>query len=243
VSNEVKTEAIVASAGVGKRLAQPTRARVGRIRKPYLKISGKPILIHTLKALNKSAAIHAIIIVVNRSDKKRCEALIKRYGVKRIKAVVVGGAKRSDSVYNGLRSLDKDTKIVLIHDGVRPFVDEGIVDKSIDCAKRFGACIVGVPVKATVKRVKGIGLRVKGQAMVERTIDRRNIWEIQTPQVFRRDLILEAYRKFRNCNVTDDAMLVEKLGAKVHVITGSYKNIKITTAEDLVLAEAIASNK
>ncbi len=232
----VKTEAIVASAGLGRRLTRPLHAKAG-LRKPYLNLLGKPILVHTLQALGNSKDIDSIIVVVNRLDNKRCIRFIKRYKIKKIKTVIAGGRHRFNSVHNGLCVLDKDTDIVLIHDGVRPFIDDGLIRRSINCAKRFGACIVGVPVKATIKKVKTKKAKVK---IVEKTIDRKDVWEIQTPQVFKKDLILAAYKKFGGLDITDDSMLAERLGAIVRVIMGSYKNIKITTPEDLVLAREIA---
>ena len=225
----MKTEAIVASAGSGRRLK-------ARVSKPYLEIAGKPILIHTLQALNRSPKVHTIIVVVNRRQVPRCARLVERYKVKKVKGVVAGGRERSDSVYNGLKALDPDTQIVLIHDGVRPFVTPDIIGKAVDCAARFGACVVAVPVKATIKKLKAQRSKVK---TVESTVDRSNLWEIQTPQVFKKDVIVQAYKRFKNIPATDDAMLVERLGVPVKIVAGSYKNIKITTLDDLVIGEAI----
>ena len=239
----MKTEAIVASAGLGKRLkgASLKRGRAyPRIRKPYLEISNKPILIHTLCQLSGCDSIDSIIVVVNSLDQEKCRRLIKSYSIKKVKAVVGGGRERSDSVYNGLNYLDKDTDIVLVHDGVRPFIDNGIIKRSIGMAEKFGACIVGVPVKGTVKKLKIQKSKFK---IVDVTLDRSKLWEIQTPQVFRRGLILEAYRRFRHLRVTDDSMLIEKLGRKVMVIMGAYDNIKITTPEDLTIAEGILAKR
>ncbi|MDD5449464.1 MAG: 2-C-methyl-D-erythritol 4-phosphate cytidylyltransferase, partial [Candidatus Omnitrophica bacterium] len=140
----MKTEAIVASAGIGKRL----KSTPG-VRKPYLKISGKPILIHTLQALSASSAIDSIIVAVHRLDKKRCEGLIKRYNIGKIKAVISGASERTGTVSKALALLDGDTDIVLIHDGVRPFIGRALIARAVECAKRSGACVVGVPVKAT----------------------------------------------------------------------------------------------
>lgn len=242
----MKTEAIVASAGRGRRLKSATR-------KPYLKIKNIPILALTLKALAGSKKINSIIVVVNRLDQDRCRGLIKQYGVKKIKAIVRGGAKRPESVQNGLNALDKDTDVVLIHDGVRPFISEDMINKSIEGAKKFGACVVGVPVKATIKAVascpcppfgrqngrRELPVASKRFFVVEKMLDRKKLWEIQTPQAFKKGLILNAYKKFGKIDATDDAMLVEKMSRKVKVITGSYKNIKITTPEDLIFAKAI----
>ena len=240
----MKTEAIVAAAGAGKRL-------MSRIRKPYREILGKPILIHTLQVLSRCAQVNRIIVAVNRSDEKMCLDLIGKYRIKKIKAVIHGGSKRSGSVFKALKRLDKDTDIVLIHDGVRPFISDVLIRKSIDCAHRFGACIAGVPVKATIKKVQGsprlrsgqARFKVQGGMTVERTVDRSDLWEAQTPQVFKKGLLLKAYKNYRSAGATDDAMLVERLGVKVRIIMGSYLNIKITTPEDLVIGEAILRAK
>jgi 2-C-methyl-D-erythritol 4-phosphate cytidylyltransferase len=228
----MKTEVIVAAAGAGKRLRSKTR-------KPYLRISEKPLLIHTLQALSRSPDINKIIVVVNRSDKNMCKGLIKAYGIRKIKSVIAGGHERVHSVKNGIDSLDKDTDMVLIHDGVRPFIDDLLIKRSIDCARRYGACVVGVPVKATVKRVHLPSSIFHLHYLIDRTIDRRNLWVIQTPQVFRKDIIVKAYKKFGKIRATDDAVLAERMGVKVRVVKGSYRNIKITTPEDLIVAEAI----
>ncbi|MBI4335448.1 MAG: 2-C-methyl-D-erythritol 4-phosphate cytidylyltransferase, partial [Candidatus Omnitrophica bacterium] len=137
----MKTEAIIAAAGVGKRIRTKTP-------KPYLNIQGRPILLYTLLAINRSKYIDRIIVVVRKADKEKCLRLIRRYKVKKVKAVVSGGAERRDSVYRGLGALDADADLVLVHDGVRPFIDEGMIRRSVTCAKEYGACVVGVPVKA-----------------------------------------------------------------------------------------------
>ncbi|NQU74577.1 MAG: 2-C-methyl-D-erythritol 4-phosphate cytidylyltransferase [Candidatus Omnitrophica bacterium] len=224
----MKSEAIVASAGIGKRLR-------AKIRKPYLNLLGKPILVHTLQALSNSKDIDNIIVVVNRLDKKRCERIIERYRIKKVKAVVVGGRYRYSSVRNGLNSLDKDTDIVIIHDAVRPFIDDDIIGRSVRCAKRFGACVVGAPVISTIKEVDGT-LKILS------TPKRKRFWFAQTPQVFRKALILRAYNVKGNgrFTLTDDAACVERLGVKVRMIMGSYRNIKITTPEDLAVARGLA---
>ncbi len=141
----------------------------------------------------------------------------------------------SGSLANGLAFVSKNAELVLIHDAARPLIDERSLSSCIKEAKRCNAATLGVPVKATVKKVKG--------AVVKDTLDRSELWEIQTPQVFRRDLILKAYKKYRSTEATDDAMLVEKLGVGVHITLGSYNNIKITTPEDLIIAEALLKEK
>lgn len=217
--------AIVVAAGKGKRLKSKTP-------KPLIKLGGKPIIIYSLRALSAHPSIKEIIVVANSLSIRQLTAAIKQHKINKVKAVVLGGLRRQDSVYNGLRAIPPQADLVLIHDGVRPFIDAKILSSLIKAAKLYGAAIVGVPVKATIKKVTS-------KFIVEKTIDRENLWEIQTPQVFKKGLILSAYEKFRNINVTDDAMLVEKMGKKVNVVSGSAHNIKITTPEDLAIAKAI----
>ncbi|MBU1906356.1 MAG: 2-C-methyl-D-erythritol 4-phosphate cytidylyltransferase, partial [Candidatus Omnitrophica bacterium] len=131
---------------------------------------------------------------------------------------------------------------VLIHDAARPFVNKKTVNALIKEAQRFGAAITGVPVKDTVKEAVSYQHSAISRNIVKKTLRRENLWAIQTPQVFKKDLILRAYKKFGHLDVTDDAMLVEKLGVKVSIVLGAYKNIKITTAEDLRVATCLADN-
>ena len=225
--------AVVLAAGKGLRLKS-------KISKPLIKIDSKPLIIYSLNTLSKHPYIKDIIVVANRRNLQDIRNKIKQYRIDKIKDVVLGGQVRLASVVNGLRAIDNHTDLVLIHDGVRPFIDRDMVSSVIKTAKSSGAAIVGVPVKATIKRVVSCQLSVVSKFIVKKTLDRSKLWEIQTPQVFRKDLILKAYDKFGDIDVTDDAMLVEKLGAKVSVVLGTYNNIKITTPEDLIIAQAIA---
>jgi len=218
--------AIVLAAGKGLRSKS-------KLPKPLIKINSKPIIICCLEILSRHPYIKDIILVVNSGNSKEIIKRLKRYRIKKIKRVVLGGKRRQDSVGNGLSAIDTRTDLVLIHDSVRPFIDKETISRVIKEAKKSGAAIVGVPVKATIKEVTS-------RYIIKRTLPREKLWEAQTPQVFRKDLILRAYGKFKDTDVTDDASLAEKLGIKVAVIPGSYNNIKITTPEDLILAEAIA---
>jgi 2-C-methyl-D-erythritol 4-phosphate cytidylyltransferase len=168
---------------------------------------------------------------------------MKKYRIDKISKIVEGGRRRQDSVLKGVEALDSRTDLVLIHDAVRPFITKEMVFSVIREGQRTGAAVVGVPVKATIKEVKTQKPKRKTKPIVKETLNRNNLWEIQTPQVFKKELLLKAYKRFGNVSVTDDAMLVEKLGAKVSVVLGSYKNIKITTPEDLVIARAILKLK
>lgn len=221
--------AIVLAAGKGLRFKS-------KIPKPLVKIKSQPIIIYSLAALNIHPLIKDIVVVAEANNLRNITGRIKQYRINKVIQIVKGGLRRQDSVYQGLQAVDRRSDLVLIHDGVRPFINKDMVSRVIRKAKRYGAAIVGVPVKATIKKIKS-------KFIVEKTLDRDNLWEIQTPQVFKKDLILKAYDKFRNSDVTDDAMLVEKLGVKVSVVLGSYSNIKITTPEDLVVAEAICHIK
>lgn len=217
--------AIVLAAGKGVRLKN-------RIPKPLVEINSCPLIIYCLDILSSQPDIKEIIVVANPENLEYIRQNLRQYRIAKVKDIVLGGRLRQESVVKGLKAMDTCTDWVLIHDGVRPFIDKGIVSSVIKAARKYKAAIVGVPVKATIKSSGR-------KCIVKRTLDRKNLWEIQTPQVFKKDLILKAYKKFGNTEVTDDASLVERLGVKVKIVMGSYFNIKITTPEDLVLAEAI----
>jgi len=223
----MKLEAIVVAAGRGERL--------GWRSKPFIKIEKKPILYYTLRVLTKNPWIKNIILVVKKNDIKRARNLTIREKFNKIKKIIEGGETRRLSVERGLQFIDRDTQLILIHDAVRPFIPQDLINKVILQAERFGAAVIGVPLKPTIKRIQK-------NLFVEDTLDRRKIWEIQTPQIFKKDVILKAHRKFKDENFTDDSALVERLGLKVKIVKGDYSNIKITTPEDLVFAEAILKN-
>jgi len=226
--------AIVVAAGKGKRFRS-------KIPKPLVKIGDLPIILYSLKALAGLPMIKEIIVAANPENIKSITGKIRQYKIYKAKKIILGGKRRQDSVQNALRSVDKRANLVLIHDAARPFADRKIIGRVIKESKKCGAVVVGVPIKATIKEVHSSQFTVHSKFVVKKTIDRTNLWEIQTPQVFRKDLILGAYKKFGHLDVTDDAMLVEKSGRRVAVVMGSYNNIKITTPEDLVLAKMIAS--
>jgi 2-C-methyl-D-erythritol 4-phosphate cytidylyltransferase len=218
--------AIILAAGQGKRLGSA-------VSKPLVKIGKFPIIIYSLRTLDEHPEIDEIILVVNNRNRGPVTRLIKKYSFKKIKTLVLGGSRRQDSVYNGLKNVSSNSDWVLIHDSARPFIDGAGVTKVIRAAKETGSAIVAVKPKATIKS------SWQGN-LVAKTLDRDNLWEIQTPQVFKKNLILQAYKKFGSGKVTDDASLVEKLGKKIKLVQGSYKNIKITTGEDLLFAGLIA---
>lgn len=221
----MRTVAIIPAAGQGRRLALKKK-------KPFVLLKGKPLVYYALKALNESCAIDGIIIASERSCIRHFKNLIKKFGFKKVKAVVVGGKERVDSVRNCLRVVDRSFDMVLVHDAARPFLEEGLIWESLRLAKRYGGCIVAVPESDTVKLADR-------DMFIKDTLKRDSIFRAQTPQVFRRDLIEKAYRRAKVAGVTDDAALAEAIGVKIKILEGSYRNIKITTKEDLKLAEVL----
>jgi len=221
--------AIVLAAGAGKRLKSG-------VSKPLVKIAKRAAIIYSLEVLDKHFSINEIIVVVSSGNQKQIKEIVDNCFFKKITHFVMGGKRRQDSVNNGLKAVSLNSDFILIHDAARPFIDSKAITKVIQAAKISGAAILGVPVKATIKRVKRSGL-------VDQTLDRNNLWEIQTPQVFKKELIFKAYKKFSKNNVTDDAALIEKLGENVKIVLGSYENIKITTYDDLLFAQTIARSK
>jgi 2-C-methyl-D-erythritol 4-phosphate cytidylyltransferase len=224
----MKTVAIIAAGGSGRRMG------VGKP-KQYLLLGGIPILVHTLKIFQESQAVDAIFLIVPAGDTEDARReFVLSYGLSKVNRILAGGPKRQDSVRNGLSALTADCGLVVIHDGVRPFISGALIAAVVEGAKRDGAVAVGVPVKDTVKQVDPAG-------SVMKTLDRDSLWLTQTPQAFRRDIIEEAYDKARHNGFYghDDAILVEQIGVRVRMIPGSYDNIKITTQEDLAIAEVL----
>ena len=226
----MKADAVIVSAGKGQRFMK------GR-KKQFHLLAGKPILAHTLDKFETCPLIRSILLVVGQEDMDYCmKEIIEKYHFRKISQVVPGGKRRQESVKNGIDALSKDVEVVVIHDGVRPFVTKAIIEESIHSAVRFGAVVVAMPVKETIKIAHSDGTVLK-------TLDRESLWQIQTPQSFQANLIKEAYHKASEIGFigTDDASLVEQLGVKVHILPGSYTNIKITTEEDLMLAHLFLS--
>ena len=191
----------------------------------------EPILVRTLKALNKNVLIDRIILVISRRKLKKGQRLVKKYKLNKVCNIVSGGKRRFDSVREGLRKAE-NADFILIHDGVRPFVDRTLIKKVLLATKKFGAALSATPSKQTVKLIGR-------SSFVLKTPKRRFLWEAQTPQGFKKNLIVKAYKKSKDSSATDDSSLVEKMGYKVKIVKGSYRNIKITTPEDLKLAETL----
>ena len=203
--------------------------------KQFLQLGGVPLLIHALRVFESSRTIAEIVVVVPRDSVTYCqEELLPQFAFSKIGTVIAGGARRQDSVWNGLQAVDERTKIVVVHDAVRPFVTGAMVEEVVGGARTHGAAIVAIPLHDTVKQVTPDG-------MIETTLDRQRLWSAQTPQAFDVELLREAHRSSREAGVeaTDDAFLVELIGHRVAIVNGSPDNIKVTRPEDLVMGEAI----
>ena len=224
----MKIVALIAAAGRGKRM----NSKIG---KPFIPIFGKPILAYTLEKFEKCEFIDKIYLVVTDKEKDYCwKNIILKYHFTKVQELITGGDTRQDSVFNGLKSLDSDTDIVIIHDGARPFINEMIIKESIEVAEKSGAAIAAVPIRDTVKKIGE-------NFVIHSTLDRAKIWRAQTPQTFGYKLILSTYKKARKdgYTATDDAALLERYGHKVKIIIGSEENIKITSPFDVIVAENI----
>lgn len=221
----MKTQAIIPTAGLGTRLKASAP-------KPLVLINDKPIFVHTLEVFEQCDHIDNVILVVCEDLLSEIEKEVQQYKLNKVSRIVAGGQTRSESVYNGLNVTDKDTDIVLIHDGARPLITKELIQKAINLCEHEEAVVLGIPVAPTIKRVNDEDLSVK------ETLDRKDLWEIQTPQVFKRELLIQGYKEAQGNHFTDDAALVEQLGIKIKILQGDHKNIKITTQEDLVIAEA-----
>jgi 2-C-methyl-D-erythritol 4-phosphate cytidylyltransferase len=226
----VKVAAIIPAAGMGLRMQS-------QISKPYLLLAGKPILAHTLEVFEGVKEIQEVTVVAHPDDLEFCrEEVIAAHGFKKVLRLVPGGKERQDSVYHALKALqqEEELEIILVHDGVRPFITPEQIRRVIKAARSNGGAILGLPAHDTLKRVNS-------QGKVIHTLDRKDIWQIQTPQGFQADLLrrafVEAYS--RNFYGTDEASLLEEMGHQVAVIPGDPWNLKITTPEDLQLAEAL----
>ncbi|MBE5877758.1 MAG: 2-C-methyl-D-erythritol 4-phosphate cytidylyltransferase [Lachnospiraceae bacterium] len=230
----IHTTAIVLAAGQGKRMQS-------KVQKQYLLLAGKPVLYYSLKAFQDSF-IDNIILVVGKGEEEYCrKEIVEKYGFSKISDIVEGGRERYHSVANGVKAISEPTDYVFVHDGARPFITTEILERALEQVMLTDACVVGMPVKDTVKISDEDGF-------VEMTPPRARVWQVQTPQVFSYQVIAAAYNKLieqeqqlveQGVFVTDDAMVVEYFEKKkVKLVEGSYQNIKITTPEDLNVAES-----
>lgn len=220
--------AIVPAAGKGSRMGLEGPG------KQFMYLGGKPVLAHTLMALESSAEIDGIILVTRQDQVTLGWQVVNDYGIGKVQAVVPGGATRQESVWAGLQHVPSDTEIVVVHDGARPLVGTKLIDTAISSAREYEAVGVAVPVKDTIKVRDETGLVIS-------TPPRGSLWAIQTPQAFRYEVLLEAHTKAKAIGYegTDDCELVEQLDKPVRLIQGSYRNIKLTTPEDLTIAETL----
>lgn len=224
--------AIVLAAGQGKRMGT-------KVQKQFLEIGGKPVLFYSLQAFENSSIIDDVILVTGEGCVEYCqEEIVSKYNFTKVRKIVAGGKERYHSVWNGLKEIESDG-YVFIHDGARPFVTEDIIKRTYEALRGCRACVVGMPVKDTIKIVDSEGY-------IADTPDRNYIWQVQTPQAFEAELVRTAYAKLMeqtDIQVTDDAQVVEDMMYEdVKLVEGSYGNIKITTPEDLKLAELFLPN-
>lgn len=224
--------AIVLAAGRGRRMGTKTA-------KQYLELQGKPVLAYALEAFEQSSVIDDILLITGEDHIDYCKKEIcEKYGIKKVSAVAPGGKERYESVWKALCILKErgQSGYVMIHDGARPFLTEDILERVYRQVQTYKACVVGMPVKDTIKLIDKAG-------QITESPDRSFVWQAQTPQAFAIPLIIEAFEKQmeEDCShITDDAMVVERqMGVPVYMVEGSYRNIKITTPEDLMIAQAL----
>lgn len=227
-----KVTAIVLAAGKGSRMNSD-------IPKQYLTLLGKPVLFYSLQAFEESA-VDEIILVTGSGEQEYCKKeIVEKYQIKKVTQIVEGGAERYISVHHGLQAAE-GAAYALIHDGARPLVSSFVINEAIRCVKETGACVAGMPVKDTIQMVDENG-------MICATPDRRRTWIAQTPQCFAYELALSSYNeaiKKGDNSVTDDAMVVQRYGnAKISMVEGGYENIKVTTPEDIAVAECFLKTK
>ncbi|WP_114638881.1 2-C-methyl-D-erythritol 4-phosphate cytidylyltransferase [Desulfofalx alkaliphila] len=228
-----KVYAVIAAAGTGSRMGTKTK-------KQYLELNKLPILVHTLNLFEHCSLIDGITLVVGREEISWCqEEIVAKFNYSKVLSVVPGGDHRQQSVYRGLMAVPaRDEDLVVIHDGARPLLTEDLLTNAVLKAREVNAVVIAVPVKDTIKWADGRG-------RVTQTPPRDSLWAAQTPQIFNCKLLKEAHKRAlaKGFVGTDDASLVEDLGHAVHLVPGSYENIKITTPEDLLLAEEIIKRR
>jgi 2-C-methyl-D-erythritol 4-phosphate cytidylyltransferase len=221
-----RVAALIPAAGSGQRMG-------GTVPKPYQVLQGREILARTLDVFEACAAIDEVWLVVAADLHDFCrQRIVEPYGFRKVRDLVAGGAARQESVWRGLQRVSDATDLVVVHDGVRPFVTASLLQRTLDSAVQHGAAIAAVPLHDTLKRVSAAG-------QVEATIPRERLWRTQTPQAFRRTLLLQAFEHAWQAGLqaTDEAALVEALGHPVHVVPGIEQNVKITTPDDLDTCE------
>lgn len=236
IENKKHCAAIVLAAGQGKRMGTS-------VQKQYIELEGKPLIYYSLKTFQESGLIDSVVLVVGEGQVAYAQnEIVSKYGFSKVCAVVEGGKERYDSVWQGLKTVSQGPEVsyIYIHDGARPFVDDEILNRGYETVEQFRACVAGMPSKDTVKVVDEQGFAIN-------TPDRKYVWVIQTPQIFEKSLIMEAYARLmkeEHEDVTDDAMAVERMmKVPVKMFEGSYQNVKITTPEDLAIAKVFLREK
>jgi len=222
MANRQRVGVVIVAAGKSQRM--------GGVDKVFALLGEKPVLIRVVDVFQRCSSIDQIIVVLNQLNLEKGKQLVAEEGVSKVTNVCLGGERRQDSVVAGLSQLSNCAWVV-IHDGARPLITEDLTERGLEAATETGVAVAAIPVTDTIK-VAGDDQFVQG------TPPRRNLWAVQTPQVFRFDIIAEAYRQVKY-EVTDDARLVEQLGYKVKLYMGSYDNIKVTTPDDLVIAQVL----
>jgi len=224
----LKTIAIIPSAGKGLRMRHT-------VPKQYIKFEGRPVVAYTLDAFERCELIDEVLLVVAPGDEEFClNQIVEKFAFHKVLKIVIGGKRRQDSVYNGIKELDPDTDLVVVHDAVRPFVTPELISNAVGLVEGIDAdgVVVGLPVKDTIKEVDK-------ESFIVDTPKRESLWYAQTPQVFKKDILERAFAKAYSDNFygTDEASIVERIGGRIKMIEGTYENIKITTREDLLIAE------
>ncbi|MCL1632365.1 2-C-methyl-D-erythritol 4-phosphate cytidylyltransferase [Sporolactobacillus sp. CPB3-1] len=218
-------QVVVLAAGQGRRMGAGEN-------KVLLKLAGCPVIVHTLRTFDTDPSCQGITLVTREDEQDQFRLLVAHYHITKVRTFAPGGSERQESVYFGLKALKgAPDSIVLIHDGARPFLTHERIKAAAEAAAEYGASLLAVPIKDTVKQAEDF--------QVERTLERESLWAAQTPQAFRLSLIREAHRKCADINFTgtDDVSLVERLGYSVRIVPGSYRNIKLTTPEDMMIAQ------
>lgn len=225
----VNYQVIIPAAGQGKRM------NAGK-NKQFIELQSIPVIIHTLRVFEQDPMCSGIILVINKDEQLIFEEMLQTYSIQKVVSLIQGGSERQYSVYNGLLAA-KNTDIVLVHDGARPFLKQEHVHELVSVAAEKGAAVLAVPVKDTIKRASS-------DLYVEETVERSSLWAIQTPQAFHVSILQEAHELARKEDFlgTDEASLVERIPKQVYIVRGDYLNIKLTTPDDLIFAEAILQN-
>ncbi|MDE4085135.1 2-C-methyl-D-erythritol 4-phosphate cytidylyltransferase [Planococcus maritimus] len=226
----MKYTVVLPAAGSGKRMKADRN-------KLLLELSGKPIFIYTLEVFDRDPDCEGMWLAVKEDERELIEAYVERYRIKKVKGYATGGAERQDSVRAGLEMAAGQCEVVLVHDAARPFISPTVIRELVEQANESGAAIAGVPVKDTIKKVR--------ESVITETVNRAELWMIQTPQAFRYELLMEAAHRAKVDGFlgTDEAMLVERMGHPVQIVESTYDNVKMTTPDDLIYGKAILASR